>query len=67
MWDTIRTERLVRIRNAHSEFVAEKLAKAYRDTRFTLALFRLYEKSGDRRHTYSDDWEYLPEDSAAST
>ena len=60
-WDASKSERLEKIRKAHPEFVAEKLAGAYRDARFTFALFRLYEKSRDRCHTYREDWKYLPE------
>ena len=54
-WDAVKDERLARIRELYSnEFVADHLADSYRDTKFTYALFHLYEKSGDTGNTFLD-------------
>jgi hypothetical protein len=54
-WDIVKTKRLAKIcKSFNSEFVANHLADTYRDVRFTFALFRLYEKSGEADHTFHD-------------
>jgi hypothetical protein len=55
-WDTVKSERLAKIRkSSDNDFVANHLADTYRDVRFTLALFCLYEKSGDKEYTFHDN------------
>lgn len=56
-WKTLADQRFVMLKGTiHNDFVAGHLAETYRDTWFTRALFRLYEKSGNYSHTFCDDW-----------
>jgi hypothetical protein len=55
-WETVKSERLAKIcKSLDNDFVADHLADTYRDVKFTLALFRLYERSGDKEYTFQDD------------
>lgn len=55
-WETIRSERLAKIhKTVHDDFFAGHLAETYRDVKFTMALFRLYERSGSTRNTFRDE------------
>jgi hypothetical protein len=62
-FETVQIDRLAKIRNLYDgkfieghdgDFIAEKLANTYRDSKFTFALFRQYLKSGDSDRTFHD-------------
>lgn len=55
-FDQVESDRFARIRNSlDSEFVASHLANTYRDVKFTWALFRKYQASGDSEQTFRND------------
>jgi len=54
-WESAKDKRLEKIKDRYrNEFIADHLADTYRDTKFTYALFHLYEKSGDTQNTFHD-------------
>lgn len=53
-FESAQTERFEKIRSRFEENTARALANTYRDTKFTYALFRLYESSGECGRTFFD-------------